>query len=1447
MLTKWLARVLRHRPDAPRAPDRETLDGWLREGYDHQKRGDLAEAERLYDRILEHDPGDADALFFLGIIAMNDGREARAADLFQRAICARPNDPVFWSSLGSACYLLRRLEQGAAVCRRAIALQPENTDSLNNLAAMLAEAGSAEEAREIMEQLVASGRGLAHAYFNLGGVYRDYGRLDEAVAACRKGVELNPNNPDAYTNLLLTLNYSPACDAMALFLEHRRFGARFARPYVEPQPDRTWPRRLRVGYVSPDFRKHVVAQFVEPILANHDRERFEIFCYYNNRHEDAYTRHFRELADHWLDCVHMSDNDVAERIRSDGIDILVDLAGHTNGQRLRVFAAKPAPLQLSYLGYPNTTGLAAVDYRITDSRADPPGEADRWSVERLLRPWPTYFCYRPPPETPEVAPLPAITTGGVTFGSFNNFPKVSGPFLDAAARILAAVPGSRLKLKSKVLDIPSVTQRVRERFAGNGIDPGRLELVGWEKSVANHLAAYGSIDIAIDTFPYNGATTTCEALWMGVPVVTLAGDRHAGRMGSSLLNAMGLDELVAKDVDAYVATCASLAADLSGLARLRGGLRERMRQSPLMNEAGFTGALERSYVEIWEKKIKPEAGGPVSSDDEAIAEALRRAAELRAAGKVSEAESAYQAILLKRPDQADALTALWDFSHETGNHGAVVDWLRKGIAANGGAPMLHYMMGCSLLEQGNAGDAAASFQQALALDPAMAKAHNNLGCALEAMGQPIEARESYRRAVDLAPQLADALYNLGNVHRQLGDTARAVEYIRKALALETGRTDWHCNLGDLLCHRLQLDEAVQSYGRAVAADSQRAHAYSGRALALQELGQVGEAEADLRRAMELQPDNAGTHSNLLLLLHYRQGDEAQALFDAHVAWAKQHASAIGRQAARAGHERYPRRRLNIGYVSPDFRRHSVACFIEPVLAAHDRKKFKVFCYSNAAFTDEITQRLQGISEEWRDISAMPDPWLAQQIRADRIDILVDLAGHTGGGRMLLFAAKPAPVQITWLGYPDTTGLAAIDHRLTDAIADPEGQTERFNSENLVRLPGGFLCYRAPAESPEVGGLPLLHAGRVTFGSFNNLAKLTPSMIALWVQVLNALPDARLVLKSPGLSASSARRALFNQFSERGIPRERLVMRGPEESFPLHLDKYNEIDIALDVFPYNGVTTTCEALWMGVPVVTLAGRTHVSRVGASILNRVGLADLVAESGDDYVQKAVQLARDVERLGALRAGMRERMRSSPLLDADGFTRALENAYDKIWERWCDAEEQADSALRLHIGGREVRHGWKILNVRAGPGVDYVGDCTDLAQFADESVDEIYASHVLEHLGFTEKLPRAMAEFQRVLKKGGVARISVPDFEILCRMFLDPAHTLEERFYIMAMAFGSQLDPHDFHYVGLSYEILKKFLADAGFSKIERVKELGIFEDSSLIKVADTPISLNVIAYK
>jgi predicted O-linked N-acetylglucosamine transferase (SPINDLY family) len=329
----------------------------------------------------------------------------------------------------------------------------------------------------------------------------------------------------------------------------------------------------------------------------------------------------------------------------------------------------------------------------------------------------------------------------------------------------------------------------------------------------------------------------------------------------------------------------------------------------------------------------------------------------------------------------------------------------------------------------------------------------------------------------------------------------------------------------------------------------------------------------------------------------------------------------------------------------------------------------LYCYSDVRRPDAVTARIRKSAVVWRELRGLSDPQAADLIRRDQVDILVDLAGHTARNRLLVFARKPAPVQVTYLGYPDTTGLNTIDYRLTDAWADPPGQTERFHTEELVRLPRGAWCYRPPEDAPAVEDLPAWSAGSITFGCFNNFAKVTPRMIGAWADILRDVPGARIILKSPVLMESSTRRLALERFRAHGIEGARVGLFGPVEP-EQHLAFYNWIDIALDTFPYHGTTTTCEALWMGVPVVVLAGATHASRVGVSLLASVGLADWAADSLEAYVERAVRAARELDRLRLLRAGLRERMAQSPLTDAKVLTRDLEAAYRRMWRRWCES---------------------------------------------------------------------------------------------------------------------------------------------------------------------------------
>ena len=363
-----------------------------------------------------------------------------------------------------------------------------------------------------------------------------------------------------------------------------------------------------------------------------------------------------------------------------------------------------------------------------------------------------------------------------------------------------------------------------------------------------------------------------------------------------------------------------------------------------------------------------------------------------------------------------------------------------------------------------------------------------------------------------------------------------------------------------------------------------------------------------------------------------------------------------------------KRRLRIGYVSPDFRAHSVAYFIEPVLKYHDSGHYEIFCYYNHTVEDSVTRRLRAHTDHWRTISGLSDDEAAQLIRKDHIDILVDLAGHTGNNRLLVFARKPAPIQATWLGYLNTTGLAAMDYRITDHSASPPGITDRYHSENLIRLPDSQWCYQPPAECPPVTPLPALTTGLITFGSLHNLAKVTPEVIRLWSRVLMVIPDSRLIMAARGLNR--LRLQMEERFAEDRIKSSRLELLDAMP-FDEYLALHQRIDVNLDTFPYSGGTTTCHSLWMGVPIITLAGETVTSRGGASLLGSLRLTELIAKSETEYLDIAVHLGKKIEFLAAIRTGLRERMINSPLTNAQNFTKNLEQAYRDMWERWCTRE--------------------------------------------------------------------------------------------------------------------------------------------------------------------------------
>ncbi len=528
--------------------------------------------------------------------------------------------------------------------------------------------------------------------------------------------------------------------------------------------------------------------------------------------------------------------------------------------------------------------------------------------------------------------------------------------------------------------------------------------------------------------------------------------------------------------------------------------------------------------------------------------------------------------------------------------------------------------------------------------------------------------------VELQPDLAVAWSNLGDELAGLGKLDEAIKACRKAVSLDGGLFAAHNNLANALRMRGSTAEAIEAYQRAIALNPTAAAVYNNLGNALGDQGRIEEAIEAYREALRIEPGSREVHSNLLAHLNSSANCSAREVYQEHRRWDELHARKLMPAGLRHANQADPERRIRIGYVSPDFRRHSVSYFAESFLSHHDHERFEVFCYADRFVADEVTKRVQGFADEWRTTTTMGDAELAARVREDQLDILIDLAGHQLGSRLGAFAQKPAPVQATYLGYPATTGLSAMDYRITDALADPPGQTEKLHSEELVRLPRSFLCYHLSDELPNVGPLPAESAGCVTFGCFNNFVKVNEFTLALWSRVLEAVPGSRLMLKSRSLGDEGTRAMIRERLGALGVAAERVELLGHLRGFADHLASYGRMDVALDPFPYHGTTTTCEAMAMGVPVITLAGEAHISRVGVSLLRNVGLEELIAETQEEYVEIARRLALDIERLAALRSELRERMRGSAVCDEAGFTRELENAYREMWRGWCAGKQVA-----------------------------------------------------------------------------------------------------------------------------------------------------------------------------
>jgi len=630
-----------------------------------------------------------------------------------------------------------------------------------------------------------------------------------------------------------------------------------------------------------------------------------------------------------------------------------------------------------------------------------------------------------------------------------------------------------------------------------------------------------------------------------------------------------------------------------------------------------------------------------------------------------DAESAiacYRQALALRPAFAEAANNLGTALRERGQLDEAIALFRNALSLRPDFAEAHNNLGIALVCAGLKNEAIACYQQAVAIKPGFAEAYNNLGIVLQERGRIDQAQTAFGKALELRPDFVEALGNLGKLLREVDLTDEAIATCRAALALRPDDPDVMNQLSLALIDRDQGEEALRLLRRAVALRPEFAQAHNNLGNLLKDRGQLDDALASYDRAIALRPDRADWLGNRIFCMQYHADYDAAALAQQLQLWDQIHAQPLAKLIRPHVNDRSPDRKLRLGYVSPDFREHCQSFFTIPLLSSHDREQFEVICYSSVRREDAVTRRLRGYCDLWREATYLSDEELANVIRDDRIDILVDLTMHMANGRLLMFARKPAPVQVTWLAYPGSTGLTTMGYRLTDPYLDPPGIDAKIYSERSVRLSDTFWCYDPRSDLP-VNDLPALQGGQITFGCLNNFCKVNESVFKLWAQILGKVGGSRLLILSP---AGSHRDTAMNVLAGLGVDPSRVqwLDRRPRAQY---LKLYHLLDICLDTFPYNGHTTSLDAMWMGVPVVTRIGRTVVGRAGWSQLSNLNLTELAGQTDEQFVIIATELAGDLARLAQLRRTLRPRMAASPLMDARRFARNVEEAYRQMWREW------------------------------------------------------------------------------------------------------------------------------------------------------------------------------------
>ena len=922
----------------------------------------------------------------------------------------------------------------------------------------------------------------------------------------------------------------------------------------------THPRhkKIRIGYISPDIRRHVVAFFSYAFYKSYDKSRFEVYCY-PKCPEDGVSEEFKAGVDGWQNILYDTPEEAARKIKDDEIDILVDLSGHTANNCLRVMAYKPAPVQISAIGWFNSTGLKTIDYFLCDKFTDPEGLNDRFFTEKILRLQHSHFCYMWHDAPIEIQPAPCIKNGYVTFVSFNNFTKVTDEALRTWGKILAAVPNSRLYLKGKAFRSQYGIDYAVGRIKAAGIP---LERVRMEADEMNYLVKYAETDIALDTFPYPGGGTTCDAMFMGIPVITLVGERHNGRFGYSLLHNMGLDELCAFSEEEYIQKAVELANDVDRITDYHLTLRRRMSQSPVMNDSIYMSELEAAYEKIYHAWINGEEL-PDFHDDEPPITAEDAAKFLQRAHEYISAEPGFYDSDIKN------LTNVKRADY----------WLEQAAKADVfDRAEIHLLL-------------SHTKQILLNYDAAYEKIKVVEEC-IPKPDQPVRF-ESETRYKEPTREF------LKHYHKR-----------RAKLAMING------NPADGVTH----------YNHAV------------------DLTDDPSEQAEIFSAALYNLHFLNLPSEDLIVNHFRY----QNIFKGIKPFTQFHDLESAKRDSR---------RIRVGYLMPNFGANRMFALTCAMFVCHDKDRFEVFAYKWIAGSDFYFDLLKNSPlEHLVDVSGQSTKAIAERIHDDQIDILFDLGGHGEFCGLPVLAYRPAPIQFSGIGALSTSGLKTVDYFLTDENVDPRGLHDKYFTERLLYMPSQF-GYISRGDAPDPVDAPVFKNGYVTFGAFNNYQSLTDEILGVWREILRRMPTARLIVRAKEFESDAMIDAAYRRFKNLGLNMNAIIFKAAIGDTMKALQR---IDIVLSTYPQADPAMTIDALYMGVPVISIYTDRRDTRSAYDLLENVGLGELAVQNAQDYLVRALGLAQNVDTLNTLHRNLRTMVQRAQALNPHNYVAMLERHY-------------------------------------------------------------------------------------------------------------------------------------------------------------------------------------------